>query len=148
LAGTTITAVKAALVSQLSTLPALSGVQITYADPGDTARKESIWCGTVRDADHEPVALKAGRRRREENYELLVHVEVMGTRLTPQRTEERATALALVVEEHLADNPNLSGEVPGLLFAVVGGLEMTTDQTTAGPRTFMSIRINVKSRLL
>lgn len=148
MAGSVMAAVKAALVTQLAALPSLAGVQVTYADPGEVARKENIWFGRVRDNDHEPVALKAGRRRREENFTLDCMVEVGGTRLSPQASEERAIALGTAIEEHLADYPKLQDAVDGVAFCVISGMELFTDQTTNGPRTVLTINIDVKARLL
>lgn len=148
MAGSTMVAFKSKLVSELAALPAMAGVKVSYGDPGDLALKENVWCGKITDNEHEAVALKAGRRRREENYTADVYVEVTGTRLTVETAETRALALGLVLEEYLADNPKLDGTITGLLFAVVSGMELSTLESTDGPHTRLTVSIDVKARLL
>jgi len=126
----------------------MAGVKVSYADPGERALKENLWFGRIYDNEHEPVALKVGRRRREENFTAEVFVEVMGTRLTPERTEVRAMELGTALEEYLADNPKLDGTIEGLLFAVVSGMELSTTETSEGPQTRLNIEVDVKARLL
>lgn len=148
MAGSIMVAFKSKLVSELAALPSMTGVKLSYGDPGENALKETIWCGRILENEHEPVALKAGRRRREENFTLEVYVDVTGTRLTHERAESRAVALGQALEEYLADNPKLDDSVTGLLFAVVSGMELVTLQTTDGPSTRLTVSIDVKGRLL
>lgn len=148
MAGSTMVDFKSTLVTALAALPAMSGVKVSFADPGETALKENVWCGRIRDNEHEAVALKSGRRRREENYTVDVFVEVTGTRLTVETAETRALALGLALEEYLADNPKLDGTVSGLLFAVVSGMELSSVESTDGPHTRLTVSIDVKARLL
>jgi hypothetical protein len=147
MAGSTIVAVKQALITNLSALGGLSSVHISYAHPGEKGRKENLWLGAVRDGEHEATALKLGRRRREENYEVELHVEVGGTQLSPERSEERAIVIGTLVEEYLADNPKMGGVI-NVLFAVVTGIDMHTLNTTNGPLTQLMLTISVKARLL
>jgi hypothetical protein len=148
MAGSTMVAFKSALVVNLAALPGMAGVKVSYADPGDKALKENVWCGRITDNEHEAVALRAGRRRREENFTAEVFIEVVGTRLTAERAETRALALGLVLEEYLADNPKLDGSVDGLAFAVISSMELATLETTEGPQTRLTVGIYVKARLL
>jgi hypothetical protein len=148
MAGTTMVAVKQALVDQLGALPALADAFVSYGHPGERGRKELIWLGDVRIGDQEPVAIKAGRRRREESYELELNVEVAGTKLAPERSELRAVELGTVVEEYLADHPMLSPPVAGVLFVVVTGATLRTVDTSNGPVSRLTFTVQVKARLL
>ena len=139
---------KTKLIEVMAAMPEMAGVKISFADPGENALKENVWLGRIYDNEHDPVALKAGRRRREENFTLEIYVDVGGTRLTPERCETRALELGLLIEEYLADNPKLDGAVDGLLFAVVSGMELFTSQTTDGPYTRHTVSVDVKARLL
>jgi hypothetical protein len=147
MAGSTIVAVKQALVTELSALGGMSAVSISYAHPGERGGKEILYCGVVRDGDHEAVALKAGRRRREENYELDVQIVVSGTKLTEERSETRAMVIGTLAEEYLADNPTIN-DVPNVRFVVVSGIEMETITTSNGPLTQLTLTVSVKARLL
>jgi hypothetical protein len=148
MAGSIMVTFKQDLLATISAMPGMAGVKVSFGDPGENALKENVWFGRIYDNDHDPVALKAGRRRREENFTLEIYVEVGGTRLTPERCETRALELGLLIEEYLADNPKLDGNVDGLLFAVVSGMELFTSQTTDGPYTRHTVSVDVKARLL
>lgn len=147
MAGSTIVAVKQALVTQLKALDGMGAVSVSYAHPGERGSKEILYCGAVRNGDHEAVALKAGRRRREENYDLDIEIAVSGTRLTEARSETRAIVIGTLVEEYLADNPTI-GDVPNVRFVVVSGIEMQTITTTNGPLTQLTLTVSIKARLL
>ncbi len=148
MAGTTAAAFKAALKSSLMAYGPLSGIQVVYGQDVEARKTGCIRLGAVEDAGVAPTGLKAGRRRREEDYVLHVIVEVIGTAGGPEANEARAVTLGTAVEEFLADNPALSGSVPGLLFAVVSGFSMETSETTDGARTVLDYSVSVKGRLL
>ena len=148
MAGSIMVSFKTKLLAELAALAGTTGVKMSYADPGENALKENIWFGRIYDSEVDPVALRAGRRRREENFTVEVFVEVGGVRLTPERCETRALELGQLVEEYLADHPKLDDTVDGLLFAVVSGMDLFTSQTTDGPLTRQTISVDVKARLL
>lgn len=148
MSGSIMVTFKTKLLAELAALPGTAGVKLSFGDPGETALKENIWFGRIYNNEHDAVALKAGRRRREENFTLETYVEVGGTRLTPERSETRALELGLLIEEYLADNPKLDGNVECLLFAVVSGMELFTSSTSDGPLTRYTVSIDVKARLL
>lgn len=148
MAGSIMVTFKTTLLAELVAMPGTAGVKLSYGDPGENALKENIWFGRIYDNAHDPVALKAGRRRREENFTLDIYIEVGGVRLTPERCEARALELGLLIEEYLADSPKLDGTVTGLQFAVVSGMELFTSQTTDGPYTRHTVSVDVKARLL
>lgn len=146
MSGSIIVATKAAIVSTLQARAGLTGILVQYADEVDLARRERFYLGDVDEGDHEAVALRSGRRKREENFTLHLFVEVVG-KASAQANETRALLLAQEAEEALADDPRLGG-VSGLAFATVEGLTLQTSTTTEGPMTRADIRIRAKGRLL
>lgn len=146
MSGSIIVATKAAIVAVLAARPALSGVQVSYWDDVATARRERLFLGDVDEGDHDPVALRQGRRLREENFTLHLMAEVTG-KSNPAANEARTLELIREAEEALADDPKL-GNLPGLAFAVVEGLTLRTSHSTEGPITRADLRIRVKGRLL
>ena len=146
MAGSTIVAVKQALVTDFTALSGMSNVSVSYAHPGERGGKEIVYCGNVRSGEHDPVALRAGRRLREENYDLDIHVVVSGTKLTEDGSETRALELGKLVEEHIADNPKLG--VTNVSFAVISAIELETLSTSNGPLTQLILTVSVKARLL
>lgn len=145
--GSSIVAVKDGLLALLVADEDMAGVQVSYGDTGDTARRERVWLGDVEEAIHEPAVLKAGRRRREETYQITAHVEVVG-KPSPQANEARALALAHAIEDTLADDPTVGGTVPVGGWAIVNRLMMETGDTTDGVLTHVEVNILVKGRLL
>lgn len=145
---TTVAAVKSALKSAFQNHPDLSTIQVTYGDPGKYARTESIFLGAANDqAVVDPAGFRAGRKRRDEDYDLLVHITVVGFAPEPEANEARATELGQVVEEYLAENHDLGGAIPGLLWARVSGWTLRTEEG-AGPFTTLTYTVNCKARLL
>jgi hypothetical protein len=144
--GTTIVAVKRALRDGLALRPALQGVLVNYGDPGDRGRREQIWMGRIQRADQEPVALRQGRRKRDEDYDLWVHIDV-ASKVTPEDNEARAIEIVQEVESLLADDPSI-GNVPGVLWAVVSQMRLNTVETADGPSTSAIVTVNVRGRLL
>lgn len=139
-------AVKAALRDSLKTRPALQGVLVNYGDPGDRGRKEQVWMGRIERADQEPVALRQGRRKRDEDYDLWVHIDV-ASKVQAEDNEARAIELVQEVESVLAEDPSL-GEVQGVLWAVVREMRVNTVETGEGPSTSAIVIVNVRGRLL
>ena len=85
MASTTIYEVKADLLTNLQAASALSGVQVTYGDPGGAARRESIFLGDVDSSNQIPESLSTGRRRR---------IEGCSQSLTPSHQKRAGTALS------------------------------------------------------
>lgn len=147
MSGSMIVATKKAILQELAGRPGLTGVQMAYADDTETAQRERLFFGDVDENDHEPLALRAGRRLREENFTLHLFVEVVG-RGAYDVNEQRALDICQEVEEYLADTPKLGDRVPGLVTALSEGLNLRTSASTDGPVSRVDLRIRVKGRLL
>ena len=145
MAGTTMYAVKAALLTKLQA--DISNVQITYGDSGGAMRRESIFMGDIESNTQTPEAFASGRRRLIEDYTGDVHVAVQ-SKPTLQKAEERAVALSTLVENVVNDYPTLSGAVTGLMFIECSGLSMSSAEAGVdGPRVFVTVHIRVKGKL-
>jgi len=146
-AGTTMYAVKAALLTKLQA--DISDVQITYGDSGGAMRRESIFMGDIESNTQTPEAFASGRRRLIEDYTVDVHVAVQSKAAGLQEAEERAVALATSVENVVNDYPTLSGAVTGLMFIECSGLSMSSAEAGVdGPRVFVTVHVHVKGKLV
>lgn len=141
--GTTMAAARRALRDLLRARPALAGIPVGYGDPIDGAGLETIWLGPAQTADQD--AVQIGRRRRDETYNVPVHFYV-GTRRDPADSEDRAAQLGWELEDLVAADPTLN-HTTDVLYATVGGAEMTTGETVDGPRTLLTTNIHVRARL-
>ena len=147
MAGTTMYAVKAALLTKLQA--DISNVQVTYGDSGGAMRRESIFMGDIESNTQTPEAFASGRRRLIEDYTVDVHVAVQSKAAGLQEAEERAVALATSVENVVNDYPTLSGAVTGLMFIECSGLSMSSAEAGVdGPRVFVTVHVHVKGKLV
>ena len=147
MASTTIYEVKAALLTKLKAESDLSGIQITYGDPGQAGRREFIFIGDVTASGQDPESLSSGRRRRIESYTLDVIVSVQSKPQGLQENEQRAVVLASAVENVVADNPTLSS-LDGLMFIECAGMSVTSNEAGAdGPHSQITVHFAVKARL-
>ena len=148
MAGSTMYAVKAKLLTLLAANSTLSSVQVAYGDPGEAMRRESIYLGDIISNAQTPEALASGRRRRIEDYTLDVEVFIQSKAAGQQECEQRALVLANAVETVLADYPTLDDGVTGLMFVEASGMSMsTTEAGIDGPRCQVTVQVQVKARL-
>ena len=148
MAGSTMYAVKAQLLTLLQANSTLSSIQVSYGDPGEAMRRESIYLGDIISNSQTPEALASGRRRRVEDYTLDVEVFVQSKPVGQQEGEQRALVLAHAVETVLADYPTLDYGVTGLMFVECSGMSMTTTEAGIdGPRVQVTVQVHVKARL-
>ena len=148
MAGSTMYAVKAKLLTLLQANATLSSIQVTYGDPGEAMRRESIFMGDVDSNVHTPESLSSGRRRRLEDYTLAVEVFVQSKAAGQQEGEQRALVLANAIEDVLADYPTLDDGVTGLMFVQCSGMSMSTAEAGIdGPRIQVTVHVDVKARL-
>jgi len=147
MASTTIYSVKSTLLTKLKAESDLSGIQITYGDPGQAARREFVFIGDVTAGGQDPESLSSGRRRRIESYTLDVIVSVQSKPQGLQENEQRAIVLASAVENVVADNPTLSS-LDGLMFIECSGMSVTSNEAGVdGPHSQITVHFAVKARL-
>ncbi len=150
MSGTTVVAVKAAVRDALAALSGtggpLSGVQVSYANPGSSARRETVYLGDVEDGEHEVAAFRSGTVPRREVYLLPVLVEVTG-KPSVEANETRAVAIGTVVEETVCADPTLGG-VANVASVVPAGFALQTDDTDAGLHlSRLTVLLRVTARL-
>ena len=147
MASTTIYSVKSTLLTKLQAESDLSGIQVTYGDPGGAARREFIFIGDVTAGGQDPESLSSGRRRRIETYTLDVIVSVQSKPQGLQENEQRAIVLASAVENCVADNPTLSN-LDGLMFMECSGMSGSSNEAGMdGPHSLITVHFTVKGRL-
>lgn len=142
----TVPAVKAALVSLVTTGIGDSTVQVSYGRPADSMlARDCVWMGRVTGSDRVPV-MSAGRKVREQEYSVQVIVWVAKPRGTVQEAEARAHVLAAEINDALADDPSLGG-VDGLIHATAGSWEVEADQALEGPFCLITFDVDCLARL-
>ena len=148
MASTTISEVKAALLTKLQADATLSAIQVTYGDPGQAARREFVFIGDVTAGGQDPESLSSGRRRRIESYTLDVIVSVQSKPQGLQENEQRAIVLASAGEDVVADYPTLSDAVTGLMFMECSGMSVSSNEAGIdGPHSVITVHFQVKARL-
>ena len=150
MAGTAISAAKIAIFDGITTALAADGdtdtVKVFYSEPLDRGVKEYVYLGSLTLGDEEPVTLRAGRRKRQEEFVTRVVVVTSGSgRSTVQAIEQRATVIGQVIEEYIADNTSLGNSVD---WVIVTGLELDNLMTPDGPISALQYDLTVRKRLL
>lgn len=143
MAGTTMAGFRSALYSALG---AATSVKVFYGEPFEMMPSECIWLGKATDGTQEPVALRKGRVKRDEDYEFEVTIRV-ASKARPEQAEARAVAIGATLEELLADDPNLSATTD-VLFALVDSIELDTTETGDLPVSILTYTIRVRGRML
>jgi hypothetical protein len=128
--GTNVVAVKANIHNRLlaSTADAMAGVQVDWSNASqrDVPRKRLSWASAAnrpRFTQTQSAASNGSRvpRTEEVRYRVLVHVMHQG-KGGPEQADLDAAAIGWVLEEILADSPDLDHEVTALeTVRVVGG---------------------------
>jgi hypothetical protein len=102
MSASTIALALAALEDKLVASPALAGVRIqTGYKRGDLSAKEQVTIGRVTSDQH---AAALGQRRREEVYEIHVHISVLRQLGNQREANTRAFAILAVLEALLRDD--------------------------------------------
>ncbi|MGO1049784.1 hypothetical protein [Crossiella sp. CA198] len=144
--GTNAVVIKKALVTLLAAAPSLATVQVAYQWPGRITERELIHLGRVR-ASQEYAAFKAtGRIPRHETLMVSVHIIVTLPGGSVEETDERATALGLVLEELVAGDANLT-DPAGLLYGGVDSVELDYELTDDGATSVLTYELKFESRL-
>lgn len=140
----TIPAVKAKLKTMAQARAGLSGIQVEYGDAGQFARSEGIRLGPTDIASQDNVSMRSDIRSMRETY--VVHVLCESTRRTPELAETRAMALAGEITDMIARDSTLESTTY-VLWAVVSGMELDTDEGPEQTRTVVDIEITVVADL-
>lgn len=127
MAASTAPSVKAQLLTLLSADATLSGIQVSYADPGASIAAESLFYARTLETER-PDAL--GQRKQRESYDVEVYVYAAMDGDDPQTVEERCWTLVACLENVVRANNGPQGALstalsPGTGWVVYGGTEMT-----------------------
>lgn len=145
---TTAPVVRAQLVSLLAARPALAAVLVTHVWQGQADKQEHIYLGNT-SADIEFATIRAGRKKREEDYTVQVIIDVDAPTDWGPTSETRAFVLSAEVDDMLADDPaiGLAATHPTLRMHVSHLEQSSGALDPAGIGTRIILTISVQSRL-
>lgn len=150
--GTSLVAVKQALVTALRARPALAGVMVLYGPDDfptgkDHLEAEAIWLGNTTWNDFAIPLIKAGTKKVDEDFETEWFVQVLkDDGSTQEAADVRARSLLAEVQQALAEAPDIAAEI---FWAQLRVRSHFTGQFATGPghgSRFEGV-INVRARL-
>jgi len=143
------------MIDRLRIAPALSGVQVWPAWPGDTiadSSDELIWCDNIDGELNVPMSKGPDQRMsRDDMFELLFLVRVTGAMLDDQTESlltvgDRMAEIQSVIEDWLADDPSID-EFDGVVSAELSNASMTVGMKAEAPTAYGVVTVSVHSRL-
>lgn len=142
MATSTVTALKAALLTSLQARTGLSGVQVTYGWPSGQVRRESIMLGGVSGTQQ---FRTVGATQKLEEYALTIYVTVIkeGSALQ-QSADERALALMAEVEDELRSDPTVTNTV---LTAQLSRFDLEPMASSETREARLTLTIDVMARI-
>ena len=140
MATSTVTAFRAALVSQLTARAGLSGVQVVYGVPAGALSREHILLGNVSGTQE---YVTVGASHKYEDYDVTVHIGVLREGVQQQPCDERALALMAELEQQLRDDLTVGNTV---LNAQLSRFEMEAlaSDTTREARVTATIAVRAR----
>lgn len=142
MATSTVSALKAALLTRLQARTGLAGVQVTYGWPSGQVKRESIMLGGVTgNQEYRTV----GATQRMEEYTLTTYITVIreGSALQ-QAADERALALMAEVEADLRSDPTVNNTV---LTAQLAGFTLEPMASSETREARLTLTIDVMARI-
>jgi hypothetical protein len=140
-----VPAVKTRLLERMRDRPELADVAVTRAiNPERPA--DAVWFGDARIA-HEPRAIKAGRRSRDEEAELEFYVYTYLAGSEAEDAELRAFGHLSAIEDIVADDPHIGfdgGDVSWVIFAGVRSLDSGPREEGADCLLVAAIRLRAR----
>jgi hypothetical protein len=145
--GTSLIAVREALLALLQDRPGLTGVSVTYGRPKTEMPPEAIWFDSEASADNVRLAATGGAIKKvEENYDLLVVLQVMAEDdelgLVADR---RAVELFGELQQTVAAAPALIG--PVLVMQISGWLHSSAALGMAEQGSRFAVTLRVTAHL-
>lgn len=144
--------VAAAFTSQLATLWAGTAVGILRGTKLDRLPVDFYSIGGIEDGSHEIPTMKAGRKARQEEYNLQIEIGAIRGGASVEAAETRALELFDALENMLAADPDLgigsTVDYSGLVCQMESfDLNAVYDAERSGWRAMMSLRVHVSVRL-
>lgn len=118
MSATTAPSVKSALLTLIRADSTLSGIQSSYADPGQSIAQESLFYGRTVSTEN-PDSM--GKRAQREHYDVELYVYVALDGDDPQTAEERCWALVAALENVVRTNNGPQGALSVSLKDTAGG---------------------------
>lgn len=144
----TVPAVRAALVTLLTSAINDSDVQVTHGrQQNSLVKRQVVTVGNAGPYSSEIANLKSGRKQRDETYSIEVIFWVAKPRGVPYDADTRVWTLFAELEDLLADDPTL-GAVDGLAWAVLDDVEAGVDIEKEGPVAWVVASVDCKARLV
>lgn len=147
MAASTAPAVKATLLTLLQADSGLSGVGITYADPGAEITQECVFYGRTIETE-KPVEM--GQRSQREAYDVEAYIYVAQDGNDPQACEERCWALVARLESVVRANNGPQGALTAVTpggWVVMAGTDMTPFIAQGGQRVAEALcRVHVEAK--
>lgn len=142
MATSTVTAMKAALLTRLQARQGLSGVQVTYGWPTGAVKRESIMLGGVNGSQ---TFRTIGATQKMEEYALTVYVTVIREGSGNQQAcDERALALMAQIEADLRADPTVNNTV---LTAELAAFDLQPMASAETREARLTLTINVMARI-
>ncbi|AFU62202.1 hypothetical protein TG1_7 [Streptomyces phage TG1] len=136
---------KVALFERLkATMP--TGVQCTFAETGDTARRKAVWLGATTDDDLAPRAMRSGPKP----TDVTGYVEVHAVVNSPGKVLDAERAVYAIRDDVKAACGALNADltaVPGLLDVRPEGATVESTETTDGAYSALTLRVRVRGRV-
>ncbi|QNE73996.1 hypothetical protein F0344_04725 [Streptomyces finlayi] len=122
------------------------GVQVTFAETGDTGRRKQVWLGATTDDDLTPAAMRVGPKP----TNVTGYVEVQAVVIVPG-SPVNAERAAYELRDYVKDacgavNSNLA-VVPGLQDVRPESSSVETAETTDGAFSALTLRVRVRGRV-
>jgi hypothetical protein len=109
---------KAEIVNRLAAAPELSGVQVEYGDPGDTTEQDTVWFGHAPGNGYSIPLMQAGRKQREDLFDLFIFISRANHGESAQVSEAAAAPYFFAVENLFAEDETV-GKFDGLVKAEI-----------------------------
>ncbi|QBZ73377.1 tail terminator [Streptomyces phage Heather] len=133
---------KAALFDRLkASVPA--GVQCTFADPGEPARRQAVWLGATTDDDLASAGMREGRKPTNVTGYVEVHAVVI-TPGNPIDAERGVYVLRDSITDACATVDRTA--VTGLVDLRPESASVDTSETTDGAYSALTVRVRVRGR--
>lgn len=117
-------------------------VEVAYAWR-EGLKPEHVVLGQPEDVNHKPASMKTGRMSRNERFVIPVYCVVDLPGSTIEEAEVRATEIAAIVEDALADAKKTASN----LWAVAESVSLDSGATSNGSGAQVTVRVSCMARL-
>lgn len=123
-----------------------AGVQVTFAETGDTGRRKQVWLGATTDDDLAPVAMRAGAKPTNVTGYVEVQAIVIAAG-SPINAERAVYELRDYVKTACAALNSSLAAIPGLQDVRPESANVESTETTDGAFSALTLRVRVRGRV-